>query len=53
MELYVSVDNQGWETAKVLVFDLAEAGEPVQFFEPSGNGATTCQDMPRSAPTIN
>lgn len=40
MELYVSADNPGWETAKVLVFDLAEGGEPVQFFEPSGNAVT-------------
>lgn len=41
MELYAYVDNQGWETAKVLVFDLTDAGESVQFFEPPGNGATT------------
>lgn len=41
MELYMSVDNQGWETAKMLIFDLADAGGPAQFFEPSGDGTTT------------
>ena len=45
MELYMSVDNQGWQPAKMLVFDLADASEPAQFFEPSRNGATTYANL--------
>jgi hypothetical protein len=43
MQRLAQVGNDGWDTAKVLLFDLTERGQPLQFLEPGEESKSALQ----------